>query len=289
MKQRRELDDQLNDCLERLANGEALEECVARYPARRDELVPLLHVAAATMNAASSVAYRPEAKARGLTRLTTELARHGVAGRRAGWTGWLLHLPKPILAGFAAVLMTSGLAVGTSMASTDSVPGDALYRVKSLKENISLMMPKSDMSKAEEHVRLASERTREIGMLVDRGMYDRAEEHESQIKSHLRQSAYLAGVNLAADPIEMPPPPLRPSVRAELSEMIARLHRDEAILRTRMAEYAQSLPPEQIQRVVVLMRRSEFNYRIYILVLESDGPPPLPSFMRTRPPQPRGR
>ncbi len=57
------------------------------------------------------------------------------------------------------------------MASTDSVPRGALCSVKSLKENVSLMMPKSDMSKAEEHVRLASERSREISMLVDRGLY----------------------------------------------------------------------------------------------------------------------
>lgn len=59
------------------------------------------------------------------------------------------------------------------------------------------------------------------------------------------------------------------------------------MLRARMAQYAQSLPPEQSQRVVILMRRSEFNYQIYILVLESDGPPPGPSFMRTESPQPR--
>ncbi len=103
MRQRRELDEQINDCLERLAEGEALDKCVARYPARRDELIPLLQVGAATMKAASSVTYRPEAKARGRTRLTTELARQSVAGRRTGLTGWLVHLPKPLLAGFAAV------------------------------------------------------------------------------------------------------------------------------------------------------------------------------------------
>ena len=85
----------------------------------------------------------------------------------------------------------------------------------------------------------------------------------------------------------MPSSPVPPSLRTDLAEIIARLHREEAMLRARMAQYAQSLPPEQSQRVVILMRRSEFNYQIYILVLESDGPPPGPSFMRTESPQPR--
>ena len=43
------------------------------------------------------------------------------------------------------------LKTAATMASSESVPGDTLYWVKRTKESISLMIPQSDMSRAERH------------------------------------------------------------------------------------------------------------------------------------------
>ena len=40
----RDFDDILNDCLERVARGEGLQQCMESYPEYREELAPLLGV-----------------------------------------------------------------------------------------------------------------------------------------------------------------------------------------------------------------------------------------------------
>ncbi len=70
----RQFEDALDQCVSRLLAGESLDACLARYPEMREELRPLLEVAAVLAETPAS-APAPEAKARGRQRLMDALAR----------------------------------------------------------------------------------------------------------------------------------------------------------------------------------------------------------------------
>ena len=49
----RNFEDILNECLERLGNGESLESCLKIYPDEAERLAPMLKIAQATRRAAA--------------------------------------------------------------------------------------------------------------------------------------------------------------------------------------------------------------------------------------------
>ena len=287
----RTVDDILDDCLERLAGGEGVDECASRYPEHRAELMPLLKAAAATMKAASSVSYRPEAKARGLDRLMAAVAqRQTPQPRRIAWLDWRPRLARPLLAGLAAVLLTAGMAVGTGAASSDSVPGEPLYWVKTTRENVSLMVPQSDMDRAKLHISLARNRGDEMRRLMARGRYDDAEPLVKRIRHHLSESTEFVGVLTPPNPVDMP----RRWAVLENGESVAELRiilrRDGRHLRAKIREQLRRLPPgERRKRLDLLRRRAELGYWALIASLaESDSQTWRPLW-RTEHSRPRGR
>ncbi len=273
----RNFEDILNDCIERVRRGEDVESCAGRYPAHADELIPLLRVAQVTMHRASAAVYTPEAKARGLVRLSRAIAEQGVSRRRSFVPSWR-PLARPMLAGFAAVLITAVAAGGTTVAAADSVPGDALYWVKTTRENVSLRMPRSDMGKAEAHAQLASERGREMRVLITRGRRQDAERLIERMQLHLSRSAGYAGVPMASDPVEMPVRP-GPGQQHTLpgigvtGDLHAVLERNDATLRAGFSKLLRQAPPHQRSAIQRMMRQSNLRYRIYIRSLERDGTP----------------
>ena len=280
-------DDILNDCLERMAAGEDIERCAGRYPEHADELLPLLRVAAATAQAAASVSYRPEAKARGLARLNQALADRGVGNR---WRIPFLWPPiaKPVVVGFVGVLLTVVAAGGTTMASSDSVPGDPLYWVKTTKENISLKLPQSDMGKARAHARLAGERGEEMRRLVETGRLQEAERLSTRMRRHLDHSAQLAGVVIPVNYIEMPVRPASPQRTATTLKFRTGLERDGIALRSGLLQLVELAPPAQKPRLRRLMLRSQLGYLILIEALDEDKPPAR-HFWIVQPSSPRRR
>ncbi len=278
---KRQFNDQLNDCLERLARGEGLEACAASYPDNKEELLPLLRVAAATMHVASTATSRSEAKARGLARLNHALAEGGVPQPRR-WLQWPRLVPRPVAAGLAAVMMTSALAVGAGAASASSVPGEPLYRVKTMKEDISMMMPKSEVAKARQHFSLARERGREVSVLVGRGKMDMADQHVVFVTWHLNQSAVLLGVRMSLTPMEMPARSVQPRFREYAPELKQRLERDGLIIRALFNSRMRSLPPDEQDHVRALMHRWELSYRGLMAALEAGPPLGWPLWMTER-------
>ena len=290
MKRQRELDDILDDCLERIRGGEGVEECAGRYPAYRDELVPLLEVAAATMRVASTVPYRLEAKARGLSRLTSAVLQRGAPrARRFSWPGWRPRIAHSLLVGLFAVLLATGTAFGASVASSDSVPGDALYWVKTTRESISLMVPQSDMARANKHVGMARVRGQEMSRLVASGRFDDAELMAKRMRRHLNQSAVYVHLIMPTNPVEMPMRTTGREGRQNAVDLIVRLERDGGFLRARLLELPRLMPQGEQRRVDLLRRRSELGYRIFIAALEDGSAPPWRPFWRTEPPRSTGR
>ena len=223
-----------------MANGESIESCAARHPERRAELVPLLKTAAMTVNAATAVSYDPAAKQRGLRRLMEAAGRKRSA--RSGVFSWLRWKPALAVGLSAAVLMTA-TAWGTTMASSESVPGDTLYWVKRTKESISLMIPQSDMSRAERHVGLAVERGEEMGKLVIRGRYSDAERHVLQVEYHISMTAGTVGIH-GPTSMEMPAINVKIIDRRTVTHLHARISRDRERLYVGLMQVREELPPD---------------------------------------------
>ena len=284
MKTRRDFDDILDDCLERLRQGERVEECAARYPPHSAELVPLLEVAATTMQAAASVPVRWEAKSRGLNRLGEALAQRSVpSGRRFGWPGWRRRVASPLVIALVAAMLATGTAFGATVASSDSVPGDSLYWVKTTRENLSLMVPRSDRARANEHIHLARVRGLEMGRLMQRGRLDAAEETADRMRRHLNRSAVFIGLITPTNPVEMPVYPARLRGPGGAAELIRRLERDGGSLRVRLSHFREPLPLRDRSRVDLLRRRSELSYRILIAALEGSEDPTWRPLWRVKP------
>jgi hypothetical protein len=109
----------LEDCLEKLSNGETPETCLAQYPRYAAELRPLL-AAAEKMGTGAQVHPRPEFKARARERLS----KHMQANPR--------QAAKPVMAPLfrlafgMATLLLAFFITGTALAQS-ALPKDALY------------------------------------------------------------------------------------------------------------------------------------------------------------------
>ena len=265
-----DISDVLDECLDRMAKGESIESCAGRHPERRAELVPLLKTAAMTVNAATAVSYDPAAKQRGLRRLMEAAGRKSAA--RSGAFSWLRWKPALAVGLSAAVLMTA-TAWGTTMASSESVPGDTLYWVKRTKESISLMIPQSDMSRAEKHVGLAVERGEEMGKLVIRGRYSDAEQHVLQVEYHISMTAGTMGIH-GPTSMEMPAViDVKIIDRRTVTHLHARISRDRERLYVGLLQVREELPPDARHQFDMLRLRSEQRFRTILATLNGQGSP----------------
>ncbi len=280
------MDDILNDCLDRLASGESVVDCVRRYPEHKEALTPLLQTATTTMQAAQSITFRPEAKARGLQRLHAALAAR--RARKPSVMDQLLgrfRLPRRLAVGLSAAAIATVAAVGTTAASSDAVPGDALYWVKTTRENISLMMPKSDLDRARSHISLAAERGEEAGRLVDRGRLDDAERTAARIDHHISKSATVIGIIVPARNIEMPYSSVTLIGVPNAEDLKAHIERHHERVRDRLLRMEERKHPSQRQRILVMRARAELGFRTLMAAIEAGeqpSPPPSP-FWRTVP------
>lgn len=281
------VDDVLNECIERLAAGETVQECAARYPDYAADLEPLLQTSAIAVRAAASIAYRPDAKRRSLYKLTAALDDRARAGRsrRFGFlTGWRGKLTRTAAIVLSVGVLATGTAFGAARASQDSVPGDPLYAVKTLREDISLRIPKSDMARAKEHAHLATVRTDEIAALIDRGRFEQANALVVRVTYHLNSSAQLVGVTVTANanPFEMPAGSAPRTRQHQADELVSFYERDMQPLRSRFQRQVQEAPEQQQREVLLMMAHWEMMNRMYLQALSYDGPPHWPVWIDAR-------
>jgi hypothetical protein len=126
----------LENCLERLAGGEAsLEDCLRSYPEFSEELRPLLK-AASQVRRVAEVQASPEFKRRGRARLVAYMRAHPhrqVTYRIRGL------IPVYRLAVGLTVLAVAVFAAGTAFAQS-AMPGDLLYSWKLASESAWLVV-----------------------------------------------------------------------------------------------------------------------------------------------------
>lgn len=191
------IQDALNECLELLAQGRTIEECLARYSALADELAPLLHLAARTQSAVEAVAPSPEAQRAGLGRITDAWTAMEERRLRRQRGPWRLLRRSWVLAAAAALILAFG-GWTTAAAARDSVPGEVLYPVKQTQERVLLLVVFSDSRKADLHASFAEARAEECAKLASRGGdIDTLNRTAERIEVHTRSAVSLMGGELS--------------------------------------------------------------------------------------------
>jgi len=192
-------DDILNECTEGLLRGESVEQCLQRYPEQAPELEPLLRVAAAAGKAASGSEVRPEFKARVRHEVQSQLRSKGQKAKpkRVPTLHWI---PRWAAMAACVALISVFAAGGTVAASSGSVPGDALYPVKTATEQVQMKLTFSEAAKARLQARFAERRAREMARLAEKGRTAQLRALGSRFVAHLAKIEQLAAQIEAADP-----------------------------------------------------------------------------------------
>lgn len=174
----------LDECLERLRQGESLEQCLARYPERAAELDPLLRVAMASQKASSAVEPRPEFKTRTRYEIQSQLheKERKTEPKKPSLVGWM---PRWVVVAASVVLIFLLAGTGTVAASSTSMPDDTLYPVKLATERVQLRLSRGDIRKARVNVRLADRRVKEILYLAKKGDSRRLDRALLRLAGHM--------------------------------------------------------------------------------------------------------
>jgi len=187
-------ENMLDQCLERLRQGESLEQCLARYPEQAAELAPLLRVAMASQKASSAVKPRPECKARARSEIRSQLRgrERKPEPKKAGFAGWM---PRWAVAVASVILIFLVAGTGTVAASTSSMPDDTLYPVKLATEQVRLGLSRGDIKKARVNVGLADRRVKEIVYLANKGDSQRLDKTLLRLEGHLEDIEQVIEAN----------------------------------------------------------------------------------------------
>jgi hypothetical protein len=274
----KELDEIFDACLDRLAGGETVEECLDNYPEHRERLKTLLDAAQTALFSATCVTPGPGAREKGKARLRKQLEAGAGAGNRRDWrTLWLpARIPRPVAVPMAAVLLLTVAVLGTgsiaAVAAADSVPGDSLYWVKRTKENAMLSFSRSDTGKAQAHAELAGVRAEEIRHLIEQGRLAEAENHLGAVRDHLRASAEHAGVVVTMNPTEMPSTRISFERSAELGNLVVTLERGGELFRIEPITVDGTVPEDRQQHIDRIRWEFELAYRALVAALYPDTP-----------------
>lgn len=144
----------LDACLSQLNDAGSIEDCLKRNPEQAAELEPLLHVAAQLKALGQEQAPAPVALRSGRQKLLSEAARlrsRSDARRRTNlWANtWSLLRRSAVTAALAGLLLASALGGGTIALAGRSLPGDALYPVKRMTEDVQLVLALDRQTKAQ--------------------------------------------------------------------------------------------------------------------------------------------
>ena len=260
----------LNDCVERLARGESVQDCLDRYPERSEELRPLLEVSASTIRTAEQIQPDPIARQRNFLRFSQAVSE-GTRCKRERvpwWRPWefrkFTSIARPAVVGLMAiVIMATGIGA-TTAASSSSVPGEPLYWVKATRENVESRLPRSEESHANYQAKLAQVRGDEINKLIERGEFAEADRVIIRMTVHLKRCARHAGVTVAADPVEMPFKPSSNMGRDDADRLGKRLENDRRVFKMKVERAQRHLTSEEREQVERFLRQADLGYGLFI-------------------------
>ena len=183
-------EDILSECIDRVLQGETVEQCLAGYPEQARELEPLLRTAVAAREA-SAVESRPEFKAQVRYQIHSRLSAGGRKTAQKGMPvlGWVPRWAVVVAVMFLVILLAGSSTVA---ASSTSMPDDTLYPVKLATENVRLRLNRTNMGKARLHVTLADRRIQEIAYKNSRALGEVGEAAKN-LKGSPLAALFLAG------------------------------------------------------------------------------------------------
>jgi len=213
MDKGKDFENILNDCLDRLIKGEAIESCLARYPEYAIELEPLLKTA---LEARLAATLQPRAEFRQRAGIEFQKAIGEMPAKAIRHTfRWQLRWAIPL----AVFLVLFSGGAGTVVAATNSLPGSPLYGIKLATEQVQLTFAFSAESKAELYVRFVDYRVAEIVRMAEEGDFLQVEQVTERMNSQLLAMADLniGGINLSGDMATFALEALSPEEQTETS------------------------------------------------------------------------
>lgn len=236
MKQNKEFDNILDECLERLlVRGETIEQCLEHYPEQAAQLKPLLETALAAKKA-SAIQPRAEFKARARYQFRSAL-QEATTPKRRPFFGWLPRWATVVTI-VLIVLLAGG---GTVAAASNSMPDNLLYPVKLATERVQLMLTPSQMGKIRLCARLADRRVAEIIYMADKGDVRQIELITQRLDERLATLAILASaLEAEEEAAEMLAPSTEEAMPSTGDRGVSDWANNRAELRATVADYAAS-------------------------------------------------
>jgi hypothetical protein len=205
MKNGKEFDNILDECLERiLTGGETVEQCLERHPQWAGELAPLLRT---SLLASKAAAVEPRSEFRDRARYQMRAALQEMAEKRERRFSLFRWQPRWATAVIAVLVlvMASG---GTVAAADNSMPDEILYPVKLATESVRLTLTPSALGKAELYLELADKRVAEIVAMANKGNAGQVELVARRLNTYLAQAADLVASETGAVGLVTAPPPV---------------------------------------------------------------------------------
>ena len=163
MNKNREFENIFDDCLERLARGDTLMQCLESHPEQAEQLEPLLRTAQMARET-SAILPHPEFRARARSEFHSAL-QEAVSKKRPSLFGLRTRLVTAMVA-LSIILVSGG---GTVVMASSSMPDNPLYPLKLASEEVQMVLTPSDIDKAEVCFMQADRRVDEIVYLADKG------------------------------------------------------------------------------------------------------------------------
>ena len=180
-----QLEVQLIECLDALAQGESIERILARYPQEAAQLRPLLQTAAGLPALRMEPSEAVKMRSRQKFMAQADLLRRP-SKRQSLW-----FLPRFATGFVAAGLVAIVLSTGAVAASGSALPGDPLYGVKRTVENVRLSTSGSPVVRDELQRQFEQRRRDEANELLDAGR-EGAVEFTGPIES-IQPKAWIVG------------------------------------------------------------------------------------------------
>jgi uncharacterized membrane protein YgcG len=127
--------DALNDCIDRLSEGQSAQDCAQDYPQYTAELLPMLETRMMVRRIQPGALEIGQARDRVRFRMESRRRQRRPFFSLARVSG-----------GFAVALIVIGIAAG--LLAEDSLPGDALYGVKRITENVRVSLSSDPAAQA---------------------------------------------------------------------------------------------------------------------------------------------
>jgi hypothetical protein len=202
MKQNEKFNNILNECLDRLLQGETVEQCLQSYPEQARELELLLRTARAA-RVTATIQPRVEYKARARYEFQSAVRdmieqknrRRSILPWQWKWqSGWAIALVVIIV-----VVLGGG---GTVAVSSNSMPDSALYSLKLVSEQAQLAITISEVGKAELNAAFVDRRTDEIVYVVSKGDTQQIQSVSQLLNTNMENMTNLvAGGAVPATPL----------------------------------------------------------------------------------------